>query len=585
MHKIVLSSLTIFWLFINSFGTYAQEIVVVDKHARWEYHDQDTFPGIGWNQAPINNQWKKGKTLIGYGNTDQLTTIRNQIITCYFRKKINIKDTSGIKFYGINLTYDDGIIFYVNGKEVFSRNLPDEEVNTNTHAITKVQPGDPFYIRIEKDGLNMGENIIAAEVHNYNPSSDLTFGVEMYASLPGENMLITKGDLWNYIDIPMPENKHWISELDQNLNWKTGYAKFGYGEGDEATVIQYGDDEYAKNITTYFRKDIVISDPAKYMAYLLNLKVDDGAVIYLNGDELWRVNMPKGTITDSTKALFRITNENENKIYTHVVDAELLSTGLNTISVSVHQRSASTSDCSFEMEFAGVEDVGIIHQILSRDNAEIDEKLIALRDQMDIRSKELEIRLKDQELQLRQLYINVILVVIIVLIVGSLIFWYYLRNQKKAIAENNTSLKNELVTKNQEVMNLSLGLLNKNRLIDDLESDVEDSERRGDPQHLISRIKRKLSSQISKDQEWENLQLHFENVQSDFFTNLKRDFPILNSNELRLCGYIRLQLTTKEIARMLSVDPRSVQTSRYRLKKKMGLQQDNDLIQFLITYA
>ena len=88
---------------------------------------------------------------------------------------------------------------------------------------------------------------------------------------------------------------------------------------------------------------------------------------------------------------------------------------------------------------------------------------------------------------------------------------------------------------------------------------------------------------IENNDEWEQLKLHFDTVFSGFYDNLLSKYPTLTETELRHCMFIKLHIQTKEIARILNVDPRSVQTARYRIKKKLNLNEEQDLRSFLIT--
>ena len=90
---------------------------------------------------------------------------------------------------------------------------------------------------------------------------------------------------------------------------------------------------------------------------------------------------------------------------------------------------------------------------------------------------------------------------------------------------------------------------------------------------------------IEKDDEWKHLKKHFNTVYSGFYNVLTDLHPTLTEVELRHCMFIKLHMQTKEIARILHVDPRSVQASRYRIKKKMGLGEDTDLRNYIIHVA
>ncbi|MEP1094092.1 MAG: LuxR C-terminal-related transcriptional regulator [Cyclobacteriaceae bacterium] len=402
--------------------------------------------------------------------------------------------------------------------------------------------------------------------------------------LDDENVIIEKDTYWYYYDSIMPDNEPWFSEWNENLGWKRGRAELGYGEDDEATVISYGDDENTKYITSYFRRSFEVVDPEAYIGYLLNMKVDDGAVVYLNGSETWRVNMPEGPIVAGTRSHIRTTGDAEGEVDVYVLESEQLKRGENVIAVEVHQRGPTTSDCSFWMELLGAVDVEQVHKILRNEGAKLDEKLNDLMAQLSLRDKELELKVKDQELELNRMYINIVVGIVVVLLLTTFAFWHSQSRRNKAIAKNNELLKNELIGKNRELINLSMEQLNKNRLIHDLESDLTHMGNDENSGQLVSQLKNKLSSYSIQDKEWENLQMHFENVHSDYFKRLREEFPSLSSSELRMCGFIRLQLTTKEIANMLYVEPKSVQTSRYRLKKKLNVPSDEDLTHFLSRY-
>ena len=83
---------------------------------------------------------------------------------------------------------------------------------------------------------------------------------------------------------------------------------------------------------------------------------------------------------------------------------------------------------------------------------------------------------------------------------------------------------------------------------------------------------------------WDQFKIHFENVHNNFFKALITKFPNITSDEVRLCAYLRINLTSKEISQMLYILPTSVNKRRTRLRKKMGLSQNEDLHQFLIKF-
>src|SRR5690606_33172281 len=133
-----------------------------------------------------------------------------------------------------------------------------------------------------------------------------------------------------------------------DATWAEGNAKLGYGEGDEATVLSYGPDASNKRITTYFRKEINVADTIGFGMLSGTALYDDGVVIYLNGEEVYRGNMPSGTITYSTVALQAIPSE--TTYFPFAIPAGKIKPGRNVIAVELHQNSPASSDLSFDLD-------------------------------------------------------------------------------------------------------------------------------------------------------------------------------------------------------------------------------------------
>jgi hypothetical protein len=100
-------------------------------------------------------------------------------------------------------------------------------------------------------------------------------------------------------------------------------AQLGYGDGDETTVVSYGPDPAKKYITTYYPQAFTVTDPREFASLTLRLQRDDGAVVYLNGTEVVRSNMPTGTITLTTRAASGISGAAEDTFEAISVDAQL----------------------------------------------------------------------------------------------------------------------------------------------------------------------------------------------------------------------------------------------------------------------
>jgi len=97
----------------------------------------------------------------------------------------------------------------------------------------------------------------------------------------------------------------------------------------------------------------------------------------------------------------------------------------------------------------------------------------------------------------------------------------------------------------------------------------------------LKKLYLKLDFILNHDDDWINLKKHFNVIHTDFFDKLNKLHPLLSESEIRHCVFMKLHMHTKEIARLMNIDPKSVQTSRYRLKKKMNLDDNIDLKDYL----
>ena len=147
----------------------------------------------------------------------------------------------------------------------------------------------------------------------------------------------------------------------------------------------------------------------------------------------------------------------------------------------------------------------------------------------------------------------------------------------------NKLQKEKLQQKNRELSTATLHILNKNEVLGNIrkmaEQTVEDE--RLDKNACFVNLIREIDSNTNLDEQWDQFKLHFESVHKGFFEKLTRDFPNLTQNELKLCAYLRMNLSTKEIAQMLHISTESVTTKRYRLRKKLQLENEENLVGFI----
>lgn len=165
--------------------------------------------------------------------------------------------------------------------------------------------------------------------------------------------LIAANSSWKYLDNGSNQGTSWRTASYSDSWWKTGNAQLGYGDGDEATVVSYGPSSSNKYITTYFRKIFNVVNASTVSGLELSLIRDDGAVIYINGSEVYRNNMPSGTISYNTLASGSATST-ESVYQVSNIGKSALVNGTNLIAVEMHQHSAGSSDLSFNLKLRAV---------------------------------------------------------------------------------------------------------------------------------------------------------------------------------------------------------------------------------------
>jgi hypothetical protein len=157
--------------------------------------------------------------------------------------------------------------------------------------------------------------------------------------------MIPAGSRWKYSDTGASPGEHWTALAFKDSAWSEGPAQLGYGDRDEATRLNDAPGNYP---TYYFRHQFEVTNPGGLKPLVLRLLRDDGAVVYLNGSEVIRDNMPDGKVDHGTYA--ESTTRIESGFYVHDLDPGKLVAGKNIIAVEVHQADAESSDVSFDLE-------------------------------------------------------------------------------------------------------------------------------------------------------------------------------------------------------------------------------------------
>ncbi len=334
----------------------------------WKYLDDGIDQGTAWQASAFDDStWASGDAELGFGDGDETTTVAdvNQITT-YFRKSF-IATATDVTFtdLALDLTYDDGAVVYLNGIEIWRVNMPGGVIGYGTFS--SADSGDnAFATTTMTNPLVLGTNVIAVEIHQRTAtSSDISFNLDIELA----NIILAADGVWSYYDQgsePADVGANNWKELAYVESWPTGNAEFGYGEGDETTIIGYGGNALDKYITTYFRKTITASGTDVTNSTLqISAVRDDGIVIYVNGVEVLRNNMPTGTIGYSTTAFGNVSDVTEDfeSFWNIYKVANTLVSGSNEIAVEIHQYSNTSSDLSFNLALETNNDFIIVPSI------------------------------------------------------------------------------------------------------------------------------------------------------------------------------------------------------------------------------
>lgn len=229
---------------------------------------------------------------------------------------------------------------------------------------------------------------VEAEVADAEPDADAQPGADAEAVgelkaepgvagavVPPASLLVSSAAKWQYV--VQPGDHPWVSGLCRSPapgwtepgfyvdeSWSEGLAELGYGdaEGDDLTEINAGPSSDDKCITQYFRHEFYAFDTSRLESLVLRLLADDGAVVYLNGNEIARHNLPYGNIYPHTPAKSAVSGSAEDKFLEFTgIDAGQLEeyvddASVNVLAVEVHQYSKKDSDLSFNAELVGVLD-------------------------------------------------------------------------------------------------------------------------------------------------------------------------------------------------------------------------------------
>ena len=324
------------WRYANEPTPVAQPVALTDGTTTWRWRHEATAPAPDWNGPSFaDGTWSTGKGEFGFGDGDETTVIpagtTPRPLSAQFRTDFDVADPSAIDKLSLDLVRDDGAVVYLNGQEVARSNMPTGSVTWDTPAATGISTRSEetkvHTLDLPKNGLVQGRNTLAVGVHQSDAwSGDLSFRASLTATP---------------VVPPLPA---WSDAAFDDSGWSTGSGHFGFGDGDESVVIGAPGTMAAR-----FRTSFEVADPAAIGQLTLNLVRDDGAVVYLNGKQVARSNMPTGDVGLGTAAATAVFGADESAVVPLALDPADLVAGRNTLAISVHNDWSGGGDLSFEV--------------------------------------------------------------------------------------------------------------------------------------------------------------------------------------------------------------------------------------------
>ena len=345
----------------NSPGKSPASATLVPKGAIWHYRDNGQDPGDDWRQKTYDDKtWKQGAAPFGYGNKDAKTLVgfgadpNKKFVTTWFRRTVEVENANQFAELDLALLRDDAAAVYLNGVELWRSNLPEGPLSASTLAVADVTgngEGCWYHKTVNSKALVAGTNVLAVEVHRYAASGvELALNFELVAKPAFGQKLIAFASAWQYRDNGVDPGASWTSIDYDDSKWSSNVAPLGYGGIGEVTPIDFGPNPFKKHPTTWLRRAFEVPDATKVKALLLRLRRDDGCIVWLNGKEVLRLNLPVGAVTATTLAGYPVTPDAQDDVVTTLLPPSLLQPGKNVLAVEVHQWALDSMDLKWEAE-------------------------------------------------------------------------------------------------------------------------------------------------------------------------------------------------------------------------------------------
>ncbi len=228
-----------------------------------------------------------------------------------------------------------------------------KDVVTNILPMTEIDYHGQYF-KIDVIDNNQGTVEIVATVYRVHPDTGqetiigtYNFTRNLLVDESNTEQVVFAKSTWKYLDDGSNQGTAWRESAFNDTSWKQGKAPFGYNLLGINTTLSFGSNSAAKHITSYFRQNFELTDVATITQASLSFMLDDGAVIYINGQEVARANFNHTTYNHLSLATGVVEGTPQN-VTVCVPDVNVFREGANTIAVELHQHSASSGDLFFD---------------------------------------------------------------------------------------------------------------------------------------------------------------------------------------------------------------------------------------------
>jgi tartrate-resistant acid phosphatase type 5 len=347
---------------IPAAGDLPAEHELIGRDFSWSYFANGATPGPDWRSTAFDaTTWPAGPAPLGFGEGGEATLIApagaTGPVTTYFRHEFAAA-TPAFGWLQLGLRADDAEIAYLNGVEVARLGLPARKlVSANSHGSKSVEPAaEPAssHQMIDPNTLEAGANVLAVELHrDTTDGAEFVFGADL-VGFAAPLSLVPREASWSYWDAGSAPASDWMHVGFDDSAWASGPAPLGWGQTNLSTQLHSPVDRPGAVATTYFRTAFTVSDAGTIRGLLSRAWRDSGAIVYLNGAEVARWNLPAGTVAPDELATKSVKESARLGFVEVLLAPSALVSGRNELAIEVHPTPNARRPVKLELSLVGI---------------------------------------------------------------------------------------------------------------------------------------------------------------------------------------------------------------------------------------